>query len=705
MKAIDLSKTLPSSPEAEQYVLTAIMARPERLQGVLDELTPRDFHSPVHRAVFEAMASLAEAGKLADLVLVGEELKARGKLDEVGGPVYLAELATGIVGNVSEHVRIVKDRAARRALIESGLAAVEHAQDLGRDPVEIAKRLSVPTASPASESAPWKLARELFPRIPFPWEILPPAIAASLMQLGRACATSATPLPAQVLCLVAAALGRKLDVVAKASWREPLVFWACDIRDSGAGKTAPMWELARELTKRQASEHERFKAEQDEWAKTSPQDRQGMTPPRNPRGYFTTNLTLEGVHTDLDGHKTGGLAVLLSELSALISGQNQYRAKGGTDREGWLCLHDGKPARVTRAKGSVFIQGARVQVCGGIQPGIFRQVFGGEGGQYIEDGTVFRCLFTFEPSMHHELTAESWTDEHRETWAAMLGKAMDWADRQKEPHLLTLAPDAQARFFGWRNALDVQRADLPPNFRGFLPKAYGYALRTAGALHAVERFATGREPGNVLTLAEVERAILAVHFYLAQAVGALSLLVGEGEAMAPAEVSARTILLAHVLEGLRADVDNGRLAVGFVHDAYNATSRPEERMSAHAMGALLRSCGLTVSNGRHNANGRRGVFCLQWDERTELFLKQSPPSPTCPPSQEWRGLAEADFAPPKSAKSAGTNPPDGAEEDKADYADMKSAAGNPHEYRASGQGGQSGLLPAEMWDGPAEVEI
>ena len=139
---LDLTKTLPSSPEAEEAVLTAILTRSERLQDVLDELTPRDFHSPVHRAVFEAMASLAKAGRGVDLVTVGDALEARGKLDEVGGPVYLAELASGLVGNVSEHVRIVKDRAARRALIESGLAVAEQAQDLGRDPVEIAKRLS-----------------------------------------------------------------------------------------------------------------------------------------------------------------------------------------------------------------------------------------------------------------------------------------------------------------------------------------------------------------------------------------------------------------------------------------------------------------------------------------------------------------------------------------------------------------------------------
>lgn len=552
-----------------------------------------------------------------------------------------------------------------------------------------------------AECAPWNLARELFPRIPFPWGVFPPSIARSLKQLARACATSAMPLPAQALCLVAAAVGRKIDVLAKASWREPLVFWACDIRDSGAGKTAPMWELARELTKRQANEHERFKAEQEEWAKTGPQERQGMTPPRNPRGYFTTNLTLEGVHTDLDGHKTGGLAVLLSELSALISGQNQYK-KGGTDREGWLCLHDGKPARVTRSRGSVFIQGARVQVCGGIQPAIFRQVFGGEGGQYIEDGTVFRCLFTFEPSQHHELTAEAWTDEHREAWAKVLGMALDWADIQTEPLLIALAPDAQDRFFKWRNALDIQRLDLPPNFRGFLPKAYGYALRTAGVLHSLERFAAGREPGNVLSLAEMERAIQVVHFYLGQAVDALRLLVGDGEQTAPVEVSGRTVLLAHVLERLRGEVDNGRLAVGFIQEAYNAKAKPEERLSSHATGALLRSCGLTVSNGKHDANGHRACRCLLWNKAADSFAEQSLSCLQSLQPQAEQGAAEADFESLKSELSA--NIPE-VMQTMQTLQTQCLQPGSKSWHGLTDNSDNADFSPRVMWDGPAEVEV
>lgn len=548
-------------------------------------------------------------------------------------------------------------------------------------------------------STAWELARELFPRIAFPWDVLPEAIAGSLKQLGRSCATSATPLPIQALCLIAAAIGRKVDVQAKESWREPLIFWAADIRDSGAGKTSPMWMLAEVVSRRQAKEHERFKADFDAWAKMEPRERKGMDSPRKARGYFATNMTLEGIHADLEEHQTGGLAVLLNELSAFIGGQNQYKS-GGTDRESWLALHDGKDARISRARGAVFIKGARVQVCGGIQPGIFRQVFGGEGGQYLEDGTVFRCLFTYEPACHHELTAETWSGENRRAWEYALANALDWADRQQDSWRLALSPEAQARFFDWRNNLNSQVQDFPARFRGFMPKAYGYALRLAGAIHVLERFAVGLTPEATLSIGDMERGIMAVSFYLGQAVDALRLLVGEGDAVAPFEVSERSMLLARVLESLRGEVDNGRLAVGFIQEAFNRAAKSEEQMhTARALGSLLRSCGLTALATKHDANGKRRVCCLTWDTQTDSFIKQNLPSLPCLQGTEPQGLGDGDFTLCNVSKLSNTG-------DSPETSDSQSLHSGAHVTVGLGDNGDIGDMARGMGTGvPDRVTI
>lgn len=542
-----------------------------------------------------------------------------------------------------------------------------------------------------SKSVAWALARELFPRRPFPWSVFPDSIAQSLRQLARACAGSANPLPGAALCIINAALGRTLAVSPKDGWTEPLIVWNADIRISGDGKTAPAWKLLRLFQEAQAAEHERFKQADEDWRAMKKEDRDGIPPPVPARSYFATDLTLEGLRSDLEGHPTGGTVIMLSELSSFVSSQNQYK-KGGSDRESWLCLHDGNDARVVRAGKTMLITGARPQVLGGIQPGIFGAVFGGDGGQYLEDGTIFRFLVTCEPSAHYPLTGEAWNEANRTAWEDTLSKALQWANRQGGTTFpVRLSENALALFLDWRNGLDIQKTTLPVAFRGFLPKAYGYALRLAGGLHAIRQFAHGLEPCSIIGPEELQHGLDAVGFYLGQAVDALQVIL-DNEHAAPLEASARTVRLAQVLAALRDEVESGRLAVGHIWERFNAGLAQEEQFAtSNSFGAFLRSCGLTITAAKHNANGRRGVHCLMWDERAQRCMGTGPPSPTCPPMQEGSGFQGADHMDVLSAGSAEMVAILTPEADRADFPPDWSASENPHESDESGQGGQGGL--------------
>ncbi len=367
------------------------------------------------------------------------------------------------------------------------------------------------------------LARQIFPRKPFPWEVFPEGIKRSLQALARSCATDATPLPGTAFALVGAALGRKISISPKIGWTEPVIVWPVDIRESGEGKTPPMWAMTGVLKRKQKDSHEQHELEMADWKSKPPKER--GDPPTPARGYFATDLTLEGLRVDMENHPTGGLVCLLNEVSALINAQNQYKNKG-TDREAWLALHDGQPARVIRASKTYYITGARVQVVGGIQPSIFQKVFGGDDGQYLSDGTVFRCLFTYSAACHRELTSEGWSNENRQVWENILEQAYHWAD-QAEPKTIVLSEEAQEIFFGWRNDLDKMKTQLPKEVRGFLPKAYGNALRLAAVIDCIHRFNAGEKPRVIIDAEGLERGIKTVMFYLGQAVDAVKLLGGQ----------------------------------------------------------------------------------------------------------------------------------------------------------------------------------
>jgi hypothetical protein len=294
------------------------------------------------------------------------------------------ELPGKVAGNLPS-LQFIKAPAAFKDISEAHIA--------GEEVVALIEKLKgeANTPEPLSTIAPqtsWGVAAQLFPRIPFPWEVLPGDIADSLQQLGRACATSPYALPGAAFCMVGSIIGRALAVSPKEGWEAPLIFWHLDIRESGDGKTPPVRLMARALNEAQHRAEKQYREAMAAYNRLSRKERDQQPPPPPPRGYFVSDLTLEGLRDDLVNSPHGGLVVIQDEISAFLSGQNQYKSKG-TDREAWLCLYDGNPTRIVRVGRSIYISGARVSIFGGVQPQVFKTFFGGEDGLYLSDGTLF----------------------------------------------------------------------------------------------------------------------------------------------------------------------------------------------------------------------------------------------------------------------------------------------------------------------------
>jgi len=268
------------------------------------------------------------------------------------------------------------------------------------------------------------------------------------------------------------------------------------------------------------------------------------------------------------------------------------------------------------------------------------------------DGTIYRFLPTYEGSSFHPLTGESWSDENRKAWESSLKNALSWADAHRESEELILSEDAQRVFFDWRNDLFQTKDDLPAQVQGFIPKLVGYALRFAGVLYLMHRFSNqGQGIGGTIHRDFIEKGIRVSEFYLGHIICAMDILIED--VSSPLEPTEQVVHLARTLEDLKPDLDSGRLAIGYIWEKFNESCKPELNVkTAKAMGSLLRTCKLTVPGRCFDANGRRGVFCLQWDEKTNTFIKTSPQSPQSPQSQEYQGLQPADIEKLKSAKSA-----------------------------------------------------
>ncbi|HEY1567936.1 MAG TPA: DnaB-like helicase N-terminal domain-containing protein, partial [Solirubrobacteraceae bacterium] len=111
----------PHNLEAEKSVLGAVLLDERHLHSLLVEehLRPEHFYREQHGAVFAAMLELYEGDNKIDHLTVSEKLRQHGKLDEVGGPATIDELAGWVpaAGHAREYGAIVHDNFKLRALL------------------------------------------------------------------------------------------------------------------------------------------------------------------------------------------------------------------------------------------------------------------------------------------------------------------------------------------------------------------------------------------------------------------------------------------------------------------------------------------------------------------------------------------------------------------------------------------------------------
>jgi replicative DNA helicase len=144
----------PHNLEAEKSVLGAVLLDERHLHSLLveEQLRPEHFYREQHGAVFAAMLELYEGDNKIDHLTVSEKLRQHGKLDEVGGPSTIDELAGWVpaAGHAREYGRIVHDNSKLRALLTASYeiqASVLSREAPARELVEQAERAVLEVAT------------------------------------------------------------------------------------------------------------------------------------------------------------------------------------------------------------------------------------------------------------------------------------------------------------------------------------------------------------------------------------------------------------------------------------------------------------------------------------------------------------------------------------------------------------------------------
>lgn len=119
---LDLSygHVMPQAPEIEKAVLGALMIDKDAYLEVCNLLRPESFYEPRNQMVYDAILQLSRDESPVDVLTVTNMLGKMGKLDEVGGPGYIAELSSRVAtsANIEYHANVVAEKFLSRQMIE-----------------------------------------------------------------------------------------------------------------------------------------------------------------------------------------------------------------------------------------------------------------------------------------------------------------------------------------------------------------------------------------------------------------------------------------------------------------------------------------------------------------------------------------------------------------------------------------------------------
>ncbi len=115
--------------DAERSILGAILLDNAAYYQASESLRAEEFSLDSHRRIFARVSEMMESSRPVDIITLSEELRQQQQLEAVGGVAYLASLTDGVPprANIQHYVRIVKDKALLRGLINLSNKAITRA--------------------------------------------------------------------------------------------------------------------------------------------------------------------------------------------------------------------------------------------------------------------------------------------------------------------------------------------------------------------------------------------------------------------------------------------------------------------------------------------------------------------------------------------------------------------------------------------------
>lgn len=121
--------------EIEEAIISACLIDQTAIPLVINRVKPKMFYLQKHSVIYETLLQMFNDGKAIDLVTVKDELLRKGKLEEIGGAVYICQLSskTASSAHLEYHALILLEYFMRRMISLNLSKLINAANDMTTD--------------------------------------------------------------------------------------------------------------------------------------------------------------------------------------------------------------------------------------------------------------------------------------------------------------------------------------------------------------------------------------------------------------------------------------------------------------------------------------------------------------------------------------------------------------------------------------------
>ena len=420
-------------PEAVFSFLDAALTKPKSKPGIV---------APAPMTMTATSARDAYATKALDDECQAVALAPDGEQNETlnTAAFNLGQLVGAGVLDRSEVERCLLDAAAgyvqkdgeaqARKTIQSGLNAGQNQpRDLShleanRNGRHESGKSGVPTGPP-----PWPPLRFSEPprALPFPVDVFPMALQDYCRELAEATLAPLDFVGLSMLVTAGAAIGQSLNIRVKREWNESPLLFGIIVAQPGKTKSPVVRAVVKPLTEIDRRLREETRSAREQWgeAKKAHDKKPDSNPPPGPEPpqlrAIVKDITRESLVIILADNPRGVLCDP-DEASGWVASFNEYKGKGGSDRQFWLSVWGSAPVSVDRKGGreSTYVPFPFVSVLGGLPPDMLTSLRDERGRN---DGFLDRIIFSYPDSF----PPQRWTErelslEAESDWSEAIGR-------------------------------------------------------------------------------------------------------------------------------------------------------------------------------------------------------------------------------------------------------------------------------------------